>query len=109
MGVLTTIQAVIDFRRADNSKKESVVKPSDLMRAVLMLITFAIYLSVLDIIGYHLATSPMIFSVMWICGTRKYIILFFAPVVVATLFAFVFEVLLNVVLPLGIWSIFIPW
>ena len=50
MGVLTTIQAVIDFRRADNSKKESVVKPSDLMRAVLMLITFAIYLSVLSAI-----------------------------------------------------------
>jgi len=109
MGVVITFQAIIDFRRADNSKKVSVVKRSDFMRAVLMLITFAIYLSFLDIIGYHLATSPMIFSVMWICGTRKYIILFFAPIVVATLFAFVFEVLLNVVLPLGIWSIFIPW
>ena len=109
MGVLMTTQAIIDFRRADNSKKVSVAKRSGLMRAVLMLITFTIYLSVLNVIGYHLATSPMIFSVMWICGMRNYIILFFAPVVIATLFAFVFEVLLNVVLPLGIWSIFIPW
>ena len=79
------------------------------MRAGIMLFVFAVYLSVLETIGYHLATIPMIFSIMWICGMRNLTLLTCTAVFVSTSFAFVFEVFLNVVLPLGIWTIFIPW
>ena len=75
----------------------------------MMLIVFAVYLMVLTTIGYHLATAPMIFAIMWICGMRNGLKLVLVSVAIATGFAFVFEVFLNVVLPLGIWDIFIPW
>ena len=40
---------------------------------------------------------------------RNVLKLALASIAIATGFAFVFEVFLNVVLPLGIWDIFIPW
>ena len=79
------------------------------MRAGIMLFIFAVYLSVLETIGYHLTTIPMIFSIMWICGMRTLTLLICTAGFVSTWFAFVFEVFLNLVLPLGIWTIFIPW
>ena len=85
------------------------VEPSDLGRAGTMLVVFAVYLMVLTTVGYHLATAPMILAIMWICGMRNVLKMVLASVAIATGFAFVFEVFLNVVLPLGIWNIFIPW
>ena len=85
------------------------VEPSDLGRAGMMLAVFAIYLTVLTTIGYHLATAPMVLAIMWISGMRNVVKMVLASVAIATGFAFVFEVFLNVVLPLGIWNIFIPW
>ena len=85
------------------------IQPSDLGRAGMMLVVFAVYLMVLTKIGYHLATAPMIFAIMGICGMRSIPRLVLSSVAIATGFAFVFEVFLNVVLPLGIWDIFIPW
>ena len=85
------------------------IKPPDLGRAGMMLVVFAIYLMVLTTIGYHLATAPMIFAIMWNCGMRSALKMVLLSLAIATGFAFVFEVFLNVVLPLGIWKIFIPW
>ena len=85
------------------------IKPPDLGRAGMMLVVFAIYLMVLTTIGYHLATTPMIFAIMWNCGMRSASKMMLLSLAIATGFAFVFEVFLNVVLPLGIWNIFIPW
>ena len=62
------------------------------MRAGIMLFIFAVYLSALETIGYHLATSPMIFSIMWICGMRNITMLIWAEDFVSTSFDFVFEV-----------------
>lgn len=114
MGVLVFLQLGVEFiknsatAQSETSEAENI-QPSDLRRAGLMLVVFAIYLMVLTTIGYHLATSPMIFAIMWICGMRNVLKLAIASVAIATGFAFVFEVFLNVVLPLGIWNIFIPW
>ena len=108
IGFLVVIQGALDFIGI----KTAILKippRSALMRAGIMLFIFAVYLSALETIGYHLATSPMIFSIMWICGMRNITMLICSAVFVSTSFAFVFEVFLNVVLPLGIWTIFIPW
>ena len=109
IGFLVVIQGVLDFIGIKSSAKLKIPPRSALMRAGMMLFIFAVYLSVLETIGYHLATSPMIFSIMWICGMRNITMLICVAVFVSTSFAFVFEVFLNVVLPLGIWTIFIPW
>ena len=109
IGFLVVIQGAFDFIGTKSSTKLKIPPRSALMRAGIMLFVFAVYLSALETIGYHLATSPMIFSIMWICGMRNITMLICAAVFVSTSFALVFEVFLNVVLPLGIWTIFIPW
>ncbi len=102
---------VLKGKAAPETEEDQLVdmQPSDLGRAGMMLLVFAIYLMVLTTIGYHLATAPMISAIMWICGMRNIWKMVLSSVAIATGFAFVFEVFLNVVLPLGIWNIFIPW
>lgn len=114
IGVLLAFQLLTEiFRNRAISNSSMVgaadIQKADLWRAGLMLIVFGIYLMVLTTIGYHLATAPMIFLIMWICGMRNVLKLAISSTLIATGFAFVFEVFLNVVLPLGIWDIFIPW
>lgn len=108
--VLLVTQLVTEFlKRKPDSQPEDQIEGSDLWRSAQMLLVFAVYLSVLTTVGYHLATAPMIFAIMWICGSRRYVVLAVASVAIATGFAFLFEVFLNVVLPLGVWNVFIPW
>ncbi len=109
IGVLLGLQLVVELLKGEVASLAEDFEPSDLGRAGMMLLFFAVYLMVLTTIGYHLATAAMIFAIMWICGMRNILKLGLASVAIATGFAFVFEVFLNVVLPLGIWNIFIPW
>lgn len=109
IGVLLGLQLAVELLTSRTAAKTADVEASDLGRAAAMLVVFAVYLMVLTTVGYHLATAPMIFAIMWICGMRNILKLVLASVAIATGFAFIFEVFLNVVLPLGIWDIFIPW
>ena len=110
VGVLLILQLGIElFKDKAEAPRTADIQPSDLSRAGMMLVLFAIYLMVLTTIGYHLATAPMICAIMWICGMRNVLKMVLSSIAIATGFAFVFEVFLNVVLPLGIWNIFIPW
>lgn len=115
VGILLIIQLTIELSKnkaepqARASQATEDIQPSDLHRAGMMLAIFAAYVMVLTTIGYHLATAPMICAIMWICGMRNLLKIAISSIVIATGFAFIFEVFLNVVLPLGIWNIFIPW
>ena len=109
IGILLLIQFAIDQAQQEQILMKEDLEIFDLVRAGLMLAVFSIYLLVLTSIGYHLATAPMIFAIMCICGMRRLIKLFFTSIAIATTAAFVFEVFLNVVLPLGIWTVYIPW
>ena len=109
IGILLVIQLFVDRTQQENIPAKENLLTSDLLRSGSMLLVFAIYLLTLTSLGYHLATTPLIFAVMFICGMRNFIKLFFASLVISTSVAFVFEVFLNVVLPLGLWSIYIPW
>lgn len=109
IGILLVIQLFVDRTQQEKIPAKENLLTSDLLRSGSMLLVFAIYLLTLTSLGYHLATTPMIFAVMFICGMRNFIRLFFASLVISTSVAFVFEVFLNVVLPLGLWSIYIPW
>ncbi len=110
VAVLLVAQLITDFlKKRTDTRAEEDLRASDLWRGGLMLVVFAVYLTILTTAGYHLATAPMIFAIMWICGSRRYLVLAVSSVAIATAFAFFFEVFLNVVLPLGVWNIFIPW
>lgn len=110
VGILLLIQSISEFfRKTSKSDEGSEVQRIDLQRASLMLLAFAVYLMVLTTVGYHLSTAPLIFAIMWICRSRQYLRMAAASLAMAMILAFAFERFLNVVLPLGIWNIFIPW
>ena len=115
IGVLLVLQLAIELlKEKAASQKEALeaaenIQAPDLRRSGIMLAIFAVYVMVLTTIGYHLTTAPMICAIMWICGMRNTVKIAISSVAIATGFAFIFEVFLNVVLPLGIWDIFIPW
>jgi len=115
IGVLLVLQLAIELlKEKAASQKEALeaaenIQAPDLRRSGMMLAIFAVYVMVLTTIGYHLTTAPMICAIMWICGMRNTVKIAISSVAIATGFAFIFEVFLNVVLPLGIWDIFIPW
>ncbi len=103
-------QLVLDNFKGSPSQSESE-KTSliELRRPALLLVFFAIYLGLLSVIGYHLTTTPLIFAIMWLCGARVLWKLIIATLVISFSSAYVFETVLNVVLPGGTFHLNIPW
>ena len=115
IGVLLVLQLAIELLKEKAASQKEALEAAennqapDLRRSGMLLAIYDVYVMVLTTIGYHLATAPMICAIMWICGMRNTVKIAISSVAIATGFAFIFEVFLNVVLPLGIWDIFIPW
>ena len=110
IAVLVAGQLAVDVLRARKGvQTEDSTKLADLKRPVLLLVLFAIYLNVLTFLGYHLTTIPMVFGVMWICGARKIPSLIASSLILSFVAAYIFEKVLNVVLPGGYFALNIPW
>ena len=78
------------------------------IKHVKLLASFCCYLAVLDTIGYHLLTPVLLFVTSIIYGERNWRTTFVYSIVVSLIIAFIFEELLNVVLPVGIFEIALP-
>jgi len=65
---------------------------------------FVIYLGALPYSGFHLATPPLCIGMMWAMGVRP-VPAFIGGLVLWLGASFVFEGLLNVVLPVGIFNL----
>ncbi|PRY19939.1 tripartite tricarboxylate transporter TctB family protein [Aliiruegeria haliotis] len=65
------------------------------------------YLLALPVLGYHITTPAFIFAILMMFGVRLVQAAAFA-LALSLATAFVFEVLLNVVLPVGIFGIALP-
>lgn len=74
-----------------------------------ILVIFALYLYLLEVLGYHLVTAPFLALVTYICGDRKYVSNSLFSISVALLIAFIFEKYLRLVLPGGMFSFNISW
>ncbi len=110
IGLLIVGQFAWDFFRNDlDQNKDQQTVLAQLRRPGLMLVIFAIYLLVLDVIGYHLATTPMMFAIMWLCGARALQKLVIVALVISFSFAYIFENFLSVVLPGGVLHLNIAW
>ncbi len=107
IAVLVIVQILIEF--GTGQRERIVVDPHGFKRAVGLLAVFAIYLGCLGWLGYHLTTTPMVFSIMIICGARQFGKMLLAALIMSFGFAFIFEKFLNVVLPGGVLSLNIPW
>ena len=82
---------------------------SGLHRAIGLIVIFSVYLICLDWFGYYLSTPTLAAAVMWLCGARKIIQIVVAAMGMALTLALIFEHLLNVVLPGGLFGVHIPW
>ncbi|MCG8479797.1 MAG: tripartite tricarboxylate transporter TctB family protein [Spirochaetales bacterium] len=112
LGALVLIQILLRFfpsTRQDTGSGERAEETPNLVRPALLVSSFAVYIGLLGSLGYHIATAPFLAIVMWICGERGRVRILVVSVLVAFSLAFVFEVLLKIVLPGGILRLNIPW
>lgn len=107
IGVLIALQLVSE--RITGAHQPEPLAPDAMRRAIGLLVIFAVYLSLLSWLGYHLAATPMVFAIMWISGGRNIGKLLIAALLMSFVFAYVFENFLNVVLPGGVFRLNIPW
>ena len=110
MLALLAVQLVRELMRFGGSAElDEAPSQAGLRRAVGLLLVFVTYLFCLDWFGYHLSTAPMAAIVMLLCGLRNPIKIIGLALAMSLVLAFVFEKILNVVLPIGIFGLTIPW
>lgn len=106
-GVLVALLLVNEY--FNSTPQPETLSPGGMRRAIGLLVVFAVYLSLLAWLGYHLMTTPMVFAIMWIGGGRAVGKLLVAALTMSFVLAFIFENFLNVVLPGGVFRLNIPW
>lgn len=109
IAALVVLQLLLSIFVKNNAQESNSNSLKQLKRPAATLLVFALYVSALTTLGYHLTTAPMIFALMWVCGAKSYAKQAFAALILAFAFAYIFEKVLNVVLPGGIFSLNIPW
>lgn len=109
IAVLVVLQLLLSLFVKTDSQESATASLEQLKRPAATLLVFALYVAALTTLGYHLTTAPMIFALMWVCGARSYLKQIVVALVLAFAFAYIFEKVLNVVLPGGILSLNIPW
>lgn len=108
--ILVIGQIVVErFKLGTAQREDPPVELSDLRRPALLLVVFGVYLGLLNYLGYHLTTTPLVFAIMWICGARNVLKLLLVALLMSFSLAFIFEKFLSVVLPGGIFALNIPW
>ncbi|WP_180901256.1 tripartite tricarboxylate transporter TctB family protein [Martelella soudanensis] len=80
-----------------------------LLRPAAVLAVLVIYVFVLKTLGYYISTLAMMAGIMVLCGLRNWIAI--ATVTFALTFglAWIFEVVLLVTMPGGIFDLHMPW
>ena len=78
------------------------------LKHIQLFIIFCIYLIFLDMVGYHLLTPILLFITSFIYGERNWFITIIYSIITSLLIALIFEELLNVVLPVGVFEIALP-
>ena len=112
LGVLVIIEVAGRFITPGSRAHEQAsvgIETKYLGRPALLLVVFSLYLGLLRFLGYHLTTTPFLLSVMIIAGERRWGRIIITSLVFSFALAFVFEVLLKIVLPGGIFRFNIPW
>ena len=85
------------------------VSISQMRRPAGLIVIFSIYLLGLGTLGYHLSTTPMLMSLLWVAGYTRLVWALIYSVCLSFGAAFLFEVFLNIVLPGGILRLNIAW
>jgi putative tricarboxylic transport membrane protein len=105
---LVALQVIVQFvaRRPEN---EDGLRLNQLTRPAVVIALFGLYLALLGVLGFHLASAPMLFSIMVACGSRQWWQMIVFSLAISFGMAWFFESQLDVVLPGGIFNLNIPW
>jgi hypothetical protein len=110
LGLLTALRLSVKIvQNEGRAPSGGTFSFSSIRFPVLLLSIFGIYLMGLGFLGYHLMTAPFLVAVLFLTGERKWFQMLVFGVLSSLAVAFVFEVLLKIVLPGGIFRINIPW
>ncbi len=109
IAALVILQLFFSVFAKIDTEEVQVTSLAQLKRPVSVLLVFALYVALLTTLGYHLTTAPMIFALMWVCGARSHVKQVVVAIAIAFTFAYIFEKVLNVVLPGGMFALNIPW
>lgn len=109
IGLLLIVQLLMKGNGFNSSDIPEGADKKATLRAILLIGIFGIYIYTLKFLGYQIGTPLMIFSVTLLCGDKRYFRAAIFAILASLSIAFVFEQLLNVVLPGGFLRIHIPW
>lgn len=79
--------------------------PVDLRKALMWTGLVVVYLICLKPLGYHLTTPVFMFACFFLLGTRNLILAAGLAILASLTMSFMFEYLLNVILPVGMFGI----
>lgn len=95
-----------DSGAEQTSEERAAERP--LAKAIACFAAFVIYLLAVDWIGYHIATPVWMAAQFGVLGVRNPIVLVPISLGASLAVAYVFEGMLNIVLPVGIFEIALP-
>lgn len=107
LGVLVLIQVGLLF--AGRKAASKATSWWALLRPAILVALFALYLGLLGLLGYHIATPLMLAGVMLLCGLRRPVAIILPTLGVSLGLAWIFEAWLKIVLPGGIFHLNIAW
>ena len=108
LAILAFAQLILASRRPSGAAKNAAdPAPVPFWMPIVGVLAFAIYLFVLPKLGYHLTTPPFILAMLMVFGVRLLPAIAVA-LGMSLLVAVIFEGILNVVLPVGMFDIALP-
>ncbi|PHQ60735.1 MAG: hypothetical protein COC08_06930 [Maribacter sp.] len=103
---LGIMQAIKAWRRKDSDNSQSAMPERN--RSILIIVFLAIYIISITWLGYHIVTPILCMSILLMFGVKP-IIAAFVGVCMSFFVALFFETLLNVILPVGIFELTLPF
>ena len=91
------------------ASEENPANERPLTRAFICLAAFIAYLLVVDLIGYHIATPVWLAIQFAALGVKNLLLVAATSILGSLLVASIFEGMLNIVLPVGIFEIVLPF
>lgn len=108
--ILFSVVRLVDIARATYRMRrvtgvETPVMPTERPKALMWMGLVVVYLLCLKPLGYHLTTPVFMFACFYLLGTRSIALAAGLAVVASLTMSFMFEYLLNVILPVGMFGI----
>ena len=107
--ILRSVAKIIESKKQEVSESETSISWYSMRTSILLLVVFTLYLLGLGKLGYHIMTPIFLIIILFLVGEKNWLKILLFSVICSLSIAFVFEVLLKIVLPGGVFRINIPW